>query len=141
MSPPRPQSVRVLAILNIAFAVLGLLGLLMTYAMYFGGMEIGPRNPVIELAREQPGYMSFLKWSFLIGGVRCLLLFVAGMGLLRWKPWARNITIGTALFGIISGVSTAIATYHYLIEPLSHKSDPGSMGGAAGGGFGLVLGL
>jgi hypothetical protein len=136
----RPASIRVLATLNLVFAGLGVVGLFMTYAMYFGGLELGPRNPVIEIARESPEYMTFLKWSFLIGGVRCLMLAGAGFGLLRYRPWARTLNIATALFGIISGIAGMMATHHYLIEPLSKSDDPAAKAGAFGG-YAAILGI
>ena len=138
-APARPQAIRILGILNVVFAALGVLGLLMTYAMYFSGMKLGPRNPVIELAHESPAYMSFLKWSFLIGGVRILLIGVSGLGLLGMKPWARKVTIGCALYAIISGIGSAIATYQYLIAPLQERHDAASAGGAYGGAAGIVI--
>jgi hypothetical protein len=136
----RPGSIRVLATLNLVFAGLGVVGLLMTYAMYFGGMKLGPRNPVIEIAQDSPEYMSFLKWSFLIGGVRCLMLGAGGFGLLKYRPWARTLNIATALFGIVSGIGGMIATHHYLIEPLSKSDDPAAKAGAFGG-YAAVLGI
>jgi hypothetical protein len=137
--PQRPQAIRVLGILNVVLALLGVLGLLGTYAMYFGDFKIGPRNPVIELARSSPGYMSFLRWSFAIGGVRCALLLAGGLGLLGVKAWARKVNIAFALFGLVSGIASVAATYHYLIGPLSKSSDPGAAAGAFGGMAGMVL--
>jgi hypothetical protein len=137
--PPRPQAIRVLGVLNAVFAGLGVLGLLMTYAMYFTSMKLGPRNPVIELAHDSPAYMSFLRWSFVIGAARILLMAASGIGLLKMKPWARKATLACAFYSIVAGIGSAIATYQYLIVPLQRHSDPGSTGGAYGGAAGIVI--
>lgn len=133
-----PQSVKVLGILNLVFAGLGVLGLLFAYGMYFGGLRLGPRNPVVEIARDSATFMRYLEVSLWFGAVALVVLAISGIGLLNLKPWGRKLAIGYALYGIVAGVVGFVFTYMYLIAPLAGK--PGGGAGAFGGIWGGIIG-
>jgi hypothetical protein len=44
--------------------------------------------------------------------LNCLLLIVAGIGLLKLKPWSYPLTIAFQLFWLVSGLFTAMSTNH-----------------------------
>ena len=133
-----PQSVKVLGILNLVFAGLGVFGLLFTYGMYFGGLKLGPRNPVIEIAHESPAFMRYMEVSMWLGGVALIVLAISGIGLLGMKPWGRKLAIAYALWGIVAGIVGLVFTYKFLIAPLA--GTPGGSAGAFGGIWGGLVG-
>lgn len=139
--PFRPTSITTLAIINLVFAGLGVIGLLFTWAMYFGGMELGPRNPVVEIAHRSPEYMTFLKWSILTGALAIVALLSSGLGLLKMRLWARKIAIAYSVFNMIMGIVGMVVTQHYVIGPLSQSHDQAASMGAMGGYMGGILGL
>ena len=134
-----PISIKVLGIINLVFTALGVIGLLFTYGMYFGGMRMGPRNPVVELAHATPAYMSFLKWSIVFGAIALVTLAVCGIGLLRMKAWGRKLAIGYALYSVVASIVGLVVTYHYLLGPLSRSRDATAGAGAMGGMMGGIL--
>ena len=133
-----PPSIKVLGILNLVFAGLGVFGLLFAYGMYFGGLRLGPRNPVVEIAKDSATFMQYLKTSLWLGAVALVVLAISGIGLLNLKPWGRKLAIGYALYGIVAGIVGFVFTYMYLIAPLAGK--PGGGAGAFGGIWGGVVG-
>lgn len=141
MTPARPPAVKVFGILNLVFAGLGVLGGVMTYAMYFTDFHIGPRNATIEAAHQSATYMSFLRVSFGTGLLATLVLALSGIGLLRMKAWARKLTIAYGLYGIVSAVVGFIMVQRYITGPLMDSSDPGVKAGAVGGLVGGMFGL
>jgi hypothetical protein len=139
---PVPGAVKTLGILNLAFAALGALGLVMTYATYFGGLELTHNDPVKRIALASPEYMNYLRVSLVFGVISSTVLAVSGSGLLRMRAWARKLTIGYAIYGILAGVGGIVMMQHYLLGPLSRSTDnPAVKGGAIGGLFGSVLAL
>jgi hypothetical protein len=134
----RPTSVKVFGILNLVFAGLGVIGLLFTYSMYFGGMKLGP-NPAIDIARSQPAYMSFLEITLVVGLLAAGVLAATGMGLLAMKAWARKLVMAFAVFRIIMNIVEGVVTYIYVLEPMMHRLGAGGAG-IFGGVFGGILG-
>lgn len=143
MSQPArpPASIKVLGILNLVFAGLGAFGTLFTWASYFGHLDLGHRNPVIEIAHESPAYMRFLEWSIVATFVGLVVLLASGIGLLKLRMWGRKLAIVYAVFTVIAGIVAMVMTQHYLLEPLSHSHSPAAIGGAAGGYMGALAGL
>ena len=140
-APVRPPAVKVFGILNLVFAGLGVLGGIMSYAMYFADFHIGPRNATIEAAHQSPTYMSFLRVSFVTGLLVTVVLALAGIGLLRMKSWARKLTIAYGIYGIVAAIAGFIMVQRYVMGPLMHSSDPAAKAGAAGGIVGGLFGL
>jgi hypothetical protein len=125
----------------LVFAALGVLGLLFTYAMYFGGLRMGPRNPVVELARSSPEYMSFLQGSLITGFIAIAVFAASGIGLLMLRSWGRKLAIAYALYAIVGAVVGMIVTHHYLLGPLSKAGGAAAGAGMMGGYLGGILGV
>jgi hypothetical protein len=142
----RPVAVTVLGILNIVFAALGIIGILISVAVLFSGIG-GPGNPAIKAINDQPGYATWLKLSAVIGTAGSAALLVAGIGLLLLKPWARTLTIVYAVYAILGGILGLAMNYIYLVQPIMEK--PAGRGpeaaaekvGAIGGTFGGCIGF
>jgi len=136
-----PVSIKTLGILNLVFAGLGAIGLLFTWSMYFGGLRLGPRNPVVEIAHHSPEYMTFLKLSLVASIAAVGALVASGVGLLKLKPWGRKLAIAYAVFSAISAVVGLVMTQHYVLGPLSRMHGPAASGGMMGGYMGGILGM
>ena len=136
----RPQAVNTLGILNIVFACLGLVGMVATYAMYFGGLHLA-HDPVQEIARSSPEYMSFLRVSMVSSAIASVALGVSGFGLRAMKGWARHLAIAYSIWTIVAAIFGFYMTHKYLLEPLSHSDNPAAKGGVAGGYMGGLIAL
>jgi hypothetical protein len=143
----RPVVVTVLGIINIVFAAWGLIGLAFSSVLLFSDVAAA-NNPVFKILHDQPAYLAFAKVSLVIGGLAAIVLLVAGIGLLLLRPWARPLTIGYAIFGMLNTVVGTVVNYLFLVRPLldqaAHKNGPeaaGAIVGAIGGGFGGCLSL
>ncbi len=144
----RPTSVTVFGILNIVFAALGLVGLLMTMAL-FSQESADTRNPVIKLIHDNQTYAAWMKISAGLGLAACAVLLVAGIGLLALKPWARVVSIGYSIYTLLMTGAGMVINYIYLVQPLleqaRQKQGPeataafaGAIGGMLGGCIGVV---
>lgn len=139
--PFRPTSITTLAVLNLVFAGLGVIGLLFTWATYFGGMSLGPRNIVVEVANRSPEYMSFLHWSLAIGALGITVLSASGIGLLKMRLWGRKLALAYGVGSILVGIVSFFVMQHYLIAPLSQSHEPAAAAGATAGYAGGIVGL
>src|SRR4051794_11643492 len=108
----RPTSVLVLAILQIIFGSLGLLGSLCGVGMQLagGGSMFGGQAPqgmpdIQALLRERvPHYEIVLLGGLILGLISGTVMIVSGVGLIRMRPWARVLTIGYAIYYIASTI-------------------------------------
>jgi hypothetical protein len=104
-------------------------------------MQLGPRNPVVEIAHESPGYMSYLTSTLVLGVIAIAVLAASGIGLLKLKTWGRSLAIGYGLYGIVASIAGLIITQHYVLGPLSKLHDPAAGAGSMGGYMGGILGI
>jgi hypothetical protein len=139
----RPASITTFGVLNIVFAVLGIFGLIVSIAALF--MPGAGNNPIVRLMRESPAFAAWMKISIPLGLLGCLVLLIAGIGLLRLKPWARKLSIGYSIYAIITGLLGLVMNFLFLIRPMlqeaAQRQGPeaaGAIGGAIGGGIGLI---
>ncbi len=143
----RPAAVTVFGILNIVFAAFGVFGVLASIALF--SRTDASNNPVVRIIRDSPAYAGFLKLSIPLGLIACVVLLVAGIGLLRLQPWARKLSIGYAIYAIVMSLVGAAMNFIFLLRPMleeaSHKQGPeaagaigGAIGGTVGGCFGLI---
>ena len=142
----RPTSATVFGILNIAFAAMGAFGVVLAVAMF--STTADANNPVIKIMRESPGYMIYMKIMIPLGAVACVLLLVAGIGLLCFKAWGRILSIVYAVWAILNGILGAVMNFFVLFLPRLHQAQQingpeqaGAYGGAIGGTFGSCFGL
>jgi hypothetical protein len=122
MKTYRPAAVLVMAILNLVFGILGLVGT----CFGVGGMVIlylifknmpppppGQPNPldaVLKMFDQIPGYVPFAIGSLIVGAVFSILLTACGFGLLKVRPWARIGSLVYAVFGILQAIGGTIYT-------------------------------
>jgi len=142
----RPTSVTVFGILNIVFAALGIVGLLMTTAL-FSQEANDTKNPVIQLIHDNQTYASWMKISVGLGLAASAVLLAAGIGLLALKPWARRLSIGQSIYTLVMSFVGTVVNYIYLVQPLleqaRQKQGPeaaAALGGAIGGMIGGCIG-
>ena len=139
----RPSILTALGIINIAFAAMGMLGILISAV---SSSLMDPRNssnPVVRIMHENPDYQTFQRVGMVIGFPAAIVLLIAGIGLLQMQPWGRYLTIVYAIYGALMGVTSAVINYLWLFRPLLEQfADKGPAGQAVaiGGAAGTVLG-
>ncbi len=136
----RPTSVMVLGILNLLLGVFGLLGTVVSLAMIIHPQpQVGVQNPVLELAQQNPNFAQYMRVILSVGLVACIVLFVAGFGLLLLKPWGRLLSIGYAAYAIVAAIVNTAITYSYMM-PLLEKASQMPVGPQKGAIIGGVVG-
>jgi hypothetical protein len=129
-SASRPTSVTVFGILNLVFAGMGLCGTCAFVGQWslLQGMPDQPPNPVFELMEENQAYSTFMIVSMALGFVFTVLLGLAGFGLLKMRPWGRQLSIVYAVYTIIASIVGVIANYVWLAQPLMEQADMAGAG-------------
>ena len=145
----RPVSLIVFGVLNLVFALLGVMGFAFSALLLFGGMQAA-LDPVTRDLFANPAYLAFLKISMLIGLVALLALGAAGIGLLLTKPWGRTLSIGYGVYAILMSLVGMVVNYLFVWQPQLERiqrmaAGPeqaamygGMIGGACGGCVGLI---
>lgn len=170
----RPTSVMLLAILNLIFGCLGLIGVLFAvvglatvFDVQAAPLPAVPADPTkpFDVMKEQsqfllnecPSYKTAGMAGVGVGVINAILLLSSGIGLLKLKKWARNVTF---LYVVIGFISTVISTgYQFTaVVPATQKYEkerneklialgkptPPAMAGAfsnIGAGFGAFCGV
>lgn len=148
MKIQKTTTVTVFGILNIAFAVLGIISVIGMLAL-FAVVGDTSKNPVLQLIHDSPAYAIWMKTSMVVGLLMAGLLLTAGIGLLQCQRWARVLSISYAIYSIIMLVVSTVVNFFFMVLPLLHqaqsKSGPeqagaigGAIGGTVGGCFGLI---
>jgi len=126
----RPASVTIFGILNIIFAVFGVLGTFGRLHL-FVNMETSA-NLVVKIMRENPGYATWMKAMIPLGLLGCGVLLASGFGLLKLKEWGRKASIGYAIYEIVAGLLGGAVNFVFVFLPLleasSHQHDPEAIG-------------
>jgi hypothetical protein len=143
----RPTAVTVFGILNIVFAVFGVVGVFAS-VMLFAAVGTDSKNPVVQIIHNNALFADWMKVSIVLGLVVSAALLVAGIGLLKLKPWARLVSIAYAIYGVVMVVVGGVVNYFFLVQPLLAQAhtQPGpaaaaAIGGAIGGTLGSCFGL
>jgi hypothetical protein len=147
----RPVSTIVFGILNLVFAVFGVISILATWAMFSSDPNLFTKsNPVIELMQHNENYATFSKISLSLGLAASIVLGLAGLGLLLLKPWGRYLSIGYSVYALISVIVGLVGNYFFLIQPFMEKVSKmpagpeqagmigGIVGSVVGGCFGFI---
>lgn len=145
----RPTSGTVFGILNIVFGSLGICGMIFTVGMLLVPQNPNVPNPVIEIMNENPGYRVFQNVGIGLGFIATTVLIVAGIGLLKLKPFGRKLSIGYGIYVIISALVGFVVNWIFLLGPLMEKmntlppgpAQAGAIGGLIGGVAGPCIGL
>lgn len=137
----RPTSATVFGILNVIFALFGILGLVSTTISLFVPQ---PGNPVLELMNASPFYRNFNLVNLALGLVATIVLGVSGLGLLLGKLWGRTLAIAWSVYAILSGIVGMVVAYFFLVTPLMEQAaampDGAEKFGAIGGSIGAMVG-
>ncbi|MGZ4987361.1 MAG: hypothetical protein ACXWBP_04905 [Limisphaerales bacterium] len=140
----RPKSATVFGILNIAFAVMGVVGLIFTIVV----LRIAHSNPSTHAIQQSPVLLAWTKFTLPLGFVSSIVLVVAGIGLLQMKNWARILSIIYAIYSLVFGIVGLFLVFFFMvlpaIEQAQQKSGPeqiGMIAGSIGGLVGGVIGL
>jgi hypothetical protein len=125
--PPKkkPPVITVFGILNIIFGGLGLLGAICGGLATFAFAQVnmpGPGNmpnPVKDMFeymdKHAPLYTTYMIFEIVIGLIMAVILIVAGIGLLKVRPWARWLSIayaGVRLVLILVGLALTILVFN-----------------------------
>jgi hypothetical protein len=129
MTQRRPTAVLVMAILNFIYGGWGVFGSLCGGAMYYIFLNLPEPapgqpnpfpNPMKFLAKEIPGYTAYMTVSVMVGFVMATALIIAGIGLLRLRPWARWLCILYAI--LLPVVQVGFISYSLLyVNPVLAK--------------------
>jgi hypothetical protein len=141
----RPQAVTAFGVLNIAFASVGILGVM---ASRFRAEALNS-NPLAAVIYASPQFMTWSRIHTPVGYVLAAVLLVSGIGLLKLKPWARTAAIGYAFGTIILSCISSFVFVRYVLPVMLEKaatlSGPdafalkiGAYAGASGGFIGLI---
>jgi hypothetical protein len=125
MARRRPAVLTVMGILNIVFGSLGLLcnlcaGLSLLLSLG-GAMQAGQGqgggNPFGEdpemvafLRAEVPGYAAVRVIQVVVGLATCVVLILAGIGLLKMQRWGRMLSIAYSIVGILVTLGSLVYT-------------------------------
>jgi hypothetical protein len=125
--PPKkkPPVITVFGILNIIFGGLGLLGAICGGLATFAFAQVtmpgpgNPPNPIKDMLeymdKHAPLYTTYMIFEIVIGLIMAVILIVAGIGLLKVRPWARWLSIayaGVRLVLILVGLVLAILIFN-----------------------------
>jgi hypothetical protein len=138
----KPQSVLVFGVINIAFGLLGAVG--MVFSLFVLAVLPKQNNPLLNAMNSSEGYQIFQNVSMVIGGFAAIVLIVAGYGLCKMKPWSRKLSIYYALFALLQILVGTIANYFLLVGPMLQKSQGGpevimAVSTMLGGCLGLIF--
>jgi len=144
----RPTSVTVFGVLNIVFGVLGLLGIAVNALSVFAAGDAAnvQANPILQLQQQQPVFAAYIKLSVALGFVAVIVLFVAGIGLLNMRAWARKASIGYAIYSVVSTILGIVLMAWFFMplfqdfESKTGAEKPVLIGAAIGGIIGACLG-
>ena len=109
-----PEHVRIVAILQIVVGVLGVLAGLFVLALFgFGGAMAGlagQKDPDALMAAPILGVIGVALFLFIL--LASVPGIVAGLGLLKFKPWSRILTIVVSALNLMNvPLGTALGVY------------------------------
>ncbi len=135
-----PTSIKLVAVLQILFGALGLIGAVTNLVSLAAGLQPGafstpsPSDPMAQaqkdfydgLARLQknlPGGLAALYGQVGIEVLLSSLMLASGIGLLKLRPWARTLAIVYALASLLVKVVLPIYGVLYLIPAMNSLAD------------------
>ncbi len=140
----RPKVATVFGILNIAFAAMGVVGLIVSIVV----LRVAAASHSNSILQQSPVLAAWTKISMPIGFVSSIVLAIAGTGLLLFKNWGRILSIIYAIYGLVFGIVGLFLTFFFMCLPMIQQAQqnpgPESIGrtaGAIGGMIGGVIGL
>ena len=100
--PERPSTVTAIGVLGIAVGALGVLSAPLNLLYFATGFRAaGPMGPTLW---ENDAFRTYMLVNAPLGAVLSVLYIVAGVGLLRLRPWAWGLTVGLIAFAMVSQI-------------------------------------
>ncbi len=139
--PPRPVAVIVIAIVAIAFGVLGLV------CTPFGALpyvsNAGQPNPIVDAVKARPVLFGWTIFSLFLSFALSVALVAGGVGVLGLRRWARLLLIVESSISILlncvgTGVS-AVVLYPIMRGMGEAVATAGLLGGGCGLAFNLLV--
>jgi hypothetical protein len=126
--PARPTAVTVFGILNLLFGAFGVCCLGFSAAAMFipFGPEMSRDNVPLQLMEESPLYRNFNRAEMVLGIAASIVLIVAGIGLLRLRPWGRKLAIGYGIYSVATDVIASIINLGFVFPILFQKAESAS---------------
>jgi uncharacterized ion transporter superfamily protein YfcC len=116
----RPTLVSACGILNIGFAAGRLVRLLLYIP--FHARAVAHSASYTRRLQEHPFYAFWIHATIPLGLLSFVLLLVSGIGLLRMHPWARKLSIGYGVYGIVGGAAATVINFIFVVLPLFAKA-------------------
>lgn len=144
----KPTSITVFGILNIVLGLLGICGLVAAGAAFLIPQPPGSELPATKLMQSE-GYRMFMFITIPLGFLATVALIAGGIGMLQDKGWGRTLSLGYAIYTLISGFVGIIVNVFFVMLPTMQIFDElpagpekaGAIGGMVGGTFGGCIGL
>jgi len=150
MATKRPASLIVFGVLHLIFGLTGIVttGLLLVMLTVRLPMPEGSFDLQLALEEQVEWYHTFMMVAGVLGVIVSFILVAAGIGLLQRREWARKVTIGYGIYGVVTGlVSSWVQMFHVIplmeemLETANTAERAGVIGGIAGGYGGMCMGL
>lgn len=121
MQRNRPTAVLVMAILNFVMGAIYLLSYSCGGLALIGlramknmappaGKGPNPFGEMYDMYESIPGFIALTITFSILAIAMAILLIVAGMGLLKMRPWARQACVAYSIYGILSGLFSFVYT-------------------------------
>ena len=146
-----PTAAKVFGTLNLLFGIFGVCCLGFSGALMFVpfGPQMSRDNVPLQLMEESPLYRAFNQAEVLFGFISSVILIVAGIGLLRLRPYGRTLSIGYGIYAIAMDALSTTVNLGFVFPILFEKANAAEGGialvgvwaGLIGGISGTVLGL
>ena len=137
----RPISVMIFGILNMAWAMFGLLAAVVS-ALFLA--RLSAHSPVMAQMNSNPAYVAWMKIATPMGIIVDFALLAAGIGLLMLQNWARILSICYGVYGIVITLVGTVFAYQMISSVTGQSPNGPPMVGAfatIGMVFGLLFGL
>jgi hypothetical protein len=124
----RPASAIVFGILNLLYAVFGLCGFgawIVIFVTHVGDLY---RDPAAEPASYDQALYVFNLVFILVGFAASIVLAIAGVGLLQFRPWGRTLSILYAGYGIVAVLVSIAVAYVFHYRPVVDATIPEPVG-------------
>jgi len=150
LSTVRPTILTVLGILNLVFAGLGVIGLMIMFAMLAAvdTLRLGTPNPVFDALRTNEVYRNFTILQTAVGCLSIIVLIASGVGLLQMRRYGRTLAIVYSIYALLAGVVGMIINIAFVFGPMLENAQGragpeqfAALGGMVGGIVGGVVGL
>lgn len=135
----RPVGVTIFAILHLLFGASGLVIAISTlvFSAIGGAVDFGP-VPLGETV-DQPAYRLVTGVIGTLDFFLCTALLAAGLGLLKMRGWARQVSLVYAVYTIIAAAVSSVVQYSIIYLPLIERVAGDAIRKEEASALGIVL--